>query len=122
MCALAAAYRWIWFKKQTFDWPSVQLSHVMADSGIDTFLAEGRSVKLPAKTSLSPEFKPSFLTMPSSLLACLVAWLQAGGYLVELTLGGLCLATFTEPLHAVAWSVCLVEALKVRDCMVGCVA
>eukprot|EP00955_Chlamydomonas_euryale_P110182 365985-Chlamydomonas_euryale.AAC.6 len=40
-------------------------------------------------------------------------FVMAGGYLVELTSGGLCLATFTEPLHAVAWSVCLVEVLKV---------
>eukprot|EP00955_Chlamydomonas_euryale_P017091 182538-Chlamydomonas_euryale.AAC.1 len=44
---------------------------------------------------------------------------SAGGYLVELTSGGLCLATFTDPLHAVAWSVCLVEVLKVSGCAGG---
>ncbi|KAG1676528.1 hypothetical protein FOA52_000071 [Chlamydomonas sp. UWO 241] len=38
--------------------------------------------------------------------------LQAGGYLVELTSSGLCLAAFREPASAVAWGMCLIEVMK----------
>eukprot|EP00955_Chlamydomonas_euryale_P030437 320552-Chlamydomonas_euryale.AAC.18 len=39
--------------------------------------------------------------------------LEAGGYLVELNSSGMCLAAFQNPLHAIAWSLCLIDALKV---------
>lgn len=38
---------------------------------------------------------------------------EAGGYLVELTSAGLCLAAFDQPLHAIAWGLFLIEAMKV---------
>ncbi|KAG1658835.1 hypothetical protein FOA52_008260 [Chlamydomonas sp. UWO 241] len=37
---------------------------------------------------------------------------NAGGYIVELTSSGLCLAAFHEPASAVAWGLCLIEVLK----------
>ncbi|KAG1660559.1 hypothetical protein FOA52_002003 [Chlamydomonas sp. UWO 241] len=40
---------------------------------------------------------------------------EAGGYLVELTSSGLCLAAFCEPASAVAWGLCLIEVMKNAD-------
>ncbi|KAG1668893.1 hypothetical protein FOA52_016062 [Chlamydomonas sp. UWO 241] len=40
---------------------------------------------------------------------------QAGGYLVERTSSGLCLAAFSEPASAVAWGLCLIEVMKHAD-------
>ncbi|KAG1651095.1 hypothetical protein FOA52_009209, partial [Chlamydomonas sp. UWO 241] len=40
---------------------------------------------------------------------------QAGGYLVELTSSGLCLAAFQEPVSAVMWGLCLIEVMKYAD-------
>ncbi|KAG1664272.1 hypothetical protein FOA52_009774 [Chlamydomonas sp. UWO 241] len=37
---------------------------------------------------------------------------KAGGYLVELTSAGICLAAFREPTSAVAWGLCLIEVMK----------
>ncbi|KAG1658640.1 hypothetical protein FOA52_006402 [Chlamydomonas sp. UWO 241] len=41
---------------------------------------------------------------------------QAGGYLVELTSSGMCVAAFREPASAVAWGLCLIEVMKHADC------
>jgi hypothetical protein len=40
---------------------------------------------------------------------------NAGGYLVELTSSGLCLAAFRHPLDAVAWGAGLIEVMKHRQ-------
>mmetsp|Transcript_28764 Transcript_28764/g.85064 ORF Transcript_28764/g.85064 Transcript_28764/m.85064 type:complete len:1264 (-) Transcript_28764:2219-6010(-) len=40
---------------------------------------------------------------------------EAGGYLVELTSSGLCLAAFDQPLSAVVWGLCVIEAMKFAD-------
>ncbi|KAG1676531.1 hypothetical protein FOA52_000074 [Chlamydomonas sp. UWO 241] len=40
---------------------------------------------------------------------------QAGGYVVELTSSGLCLAAFCEPASTVAWGLCLIEVMKHAD-------
>jgi hypothetical protein len=37
---------------------------------------------------------------------------DAGGYLVEMTSSGLCLAAFCNPLDAVAWGASLIEVMK----------
>ncbi|KAG1668573.1 hypothetical protein FOA52_007307 [Chlamydomonas sp. UWO 241] len=37
---------------------------------------------------------------------------QVGGYLVELTSSGMCLAAFGEPASAVAWGLCLIKVMK----------
>eukprot|EP00955_Chlamydomonas_euryale_P060726 357806-Chlamydomonas_euryale.AAC.16 len=83
---------------------------------------------------------PSWLMLPSLLilmvrLICLQAWnnelaskaletyaaiathllQEAGGYLVELTSSGLCLAAFDQPLSAVVWGLCVIEAMKFAD-------
>lgn len=34
---------------------------------------------------------------------------EAGGYLVELTSSGLCLAAFENPLNAIVWGLVLIE-------------
>ncbi|KAG1677569.1 hypothetical protein FOA52_014467 [Chlamydomonas sp. UWO 241] len=91
----------------------LQLSVLDAPLGSNVTIAFANMVSI---SSLQAWNKDQADTALSTFVALSTPLLhKAGGYLVELTSSGLCLAAFREPASAVAWGLCLIEVMKHAD-------
>ncbi|KAG1660556.1 hypothetical protein FOA52_002000 [Chlamydomonas sp. UWO 241] len=91
----------------------LQLSVLDAPVGSNVTVAFVNMVGMATLHACGKDQATRALSVFATLLTRLLC--EAGGYLVELTSSGLCLAAFREPASAVAWGLCLIEVMKHAD-------